>query len=121
MGRIDEAIETFQRGREFTIFPGWGEGMLLLCHFEKGDRRKAEQILAEMLEDRKRLPVSPVCLAWSLATLGDLDGAFEWLETAILERDTVMPFVHIFSDFLVPALTRDPRFAAILDRLQLPH
>ena len=120
-GLINEAIETFQKGNQLVIFPGWGEGMLLLCHLKKGDRAKAEQILAEMLEDRKRLPVSPVSIAWGCAAFGDFDGAFGWLETAIKERDTVMPLVHVYAEFLVPDLARDPRFVAILDRLHLPH
>lgn len=120
-GLIDEATETFQKGRQLGIFPGWGEEFLLLCYLKKGDRKKAEQTLAEMIEDRKRLPVSPVSLAWSFAALGDFDGAFEWLETAIRERDTLMAFVHVYTEMMVPALTRDPRFTAILDRLKLPH
>jgi tetratricopeptide (TPR) repeat protein len=120
-GLIDEAIETFQRSRELVIFAGWAESGLLFCYLRKGDRNRAEQILAEMLEDRKRLPVSPVCVAWALASLGDFDGAFQWLETAILERDSLMVFLHIYTEFLVPALAREPRFTGILDRLGLPH
>jgi len=120
-GLIDEAIETLQRGRELVIFPGWGEIMLLLCYLKKGDRKKADEILAEMLEDRKRAPVSAGCLAWGFAALGDYDRAFEWLETAVRERDSIMVIFHIYTDFAVPALARDPRFGALLDRLQLPR
>jgi TolB-like protein/Flp pilus assembly protein TadD/predicted Ser/Thr protein kinase len=120
-GLIDEAMEKFEKGRELVISPGWGEAFLLLCHLKKGDRKKAEEILAEMLEDRKRLPVSPVNLAWGFAALGDLDGAFGWLETAIEERDALMAFFHVYCEMMVPDLARDPRFTAILDRLQLPQ
>jgi TolB-like protein/predicted Ser/Thr protein kinase len=120
-GLIDEAMEKFEKGRKFVISPGWSEAFLLLCHLQKGDLKKAEEILAEMLEDRKRLPVSPVNLAWGFAALGDLDGAFGWLETAIEERDALMAFFHVYCEMMVPALARDPRFAAILDRLHLPH
>jgi len=120
-GLIDEAMEKFEKGRQLVISPGWCETFLLMCHLQKGDRKKAEEILAEMLEDRKRLPVSPVNLAWGFAALGDLDGAFGWLETAIEERDALMAFFHVYCEMMVPALTRDPRFGAILDRLQLPH
>ena len=93
--------------------------MFTLCYLKKGDRKKAEEILAEMLEDRKRLPVSPVNLAWGFAALGDFDGAFDWLETAIEERDALMVFFHVYCEMMVPARARDPRFGAILDRLQL--
>ena len=120
-GLIDEAMEKFEKARELVISPGWSEAFLLMCHLQKGDRKKAEEILAEMLEDRKRLPVSPVNLAWGFAALGDLDGAFGWLETAIEERDALMAFFHVYCEMMVPALTLDPRFTAILDRLHLPH
>jgi len=78
----------------------------LLCYLRKGDRGKAEQTLAEMIEDRKRLPVSPVSLAWGFASLGDFDSAFEWLETPIRERDMLMPFVHVYTEAFWPALAR---------------
>jgi serine/threonine-protein kinase len=120
-GMIDEAIETLQKGCQLVVFPGWNEVMLLLCYLKKGARAKAEQMLAEMLEERKRHPVSAMCLAWSFAALGDFDSAFEWLETAVRERDSVMVIVHVYTEFAVPELARDPRFVALLDRLQLPH
>jgi TolB-like protein/Flp pilus assembly protein TadD/predicted Ser/Thr protein kinase len=121
LGLIEKAVETFRKGRDLVIFPGWAEAMLLFCQLRKDNRGKAEEILGEMLEERKRLHVSPVCLAWSLAGFGDFDGAFAWLETAISERDPLTPFVHIYTDFLVPELARDPRFPALLDRLGLPR
>jgi len=119
-GLIDEAIEKLEKGRQLVIAPGWCETFLLMCYLKKGNRKKAEEILAEMLEDRKRLPVSPTTLALGFAALGDMDGAFEWLKTAIEERDTLMVFVHVYCEMTVPALTHDPRFGAILDRLHLP-
>jgi hypothetical protein len=74
-----------------------------------------------MLEDRKKLPVSSVCLAWVVAGFGDLDGAFEWLETAVRERDTLTGFIRVYAEYLAPELRRDPRFDALLDRLGLPR
>jgi hypothetical protein len=74
-----------------------------------------------MIEERKKIQVSPVSLAWSPAALGDFDGAIQWLETGIRERDTLIPLIHIYAELMVPALARDPRFEAILDRLQLPR
>ncbi len=120
-GLIDKAVETLRQGRELVIFPGWAEAMLVLCHLKKADRGPAEEILAQMTDDRKRLPVSAVCLAWSSAALGDIDRAFEWLETAIRERDILMPFVQVYTEWVVPDLASNPRFEALVDRLGLPH
>ena len=120
-GLFDEAIALTEKGRQMAILPGWGEDLLLLCYFKKGDRGKAGQILAGMLGEKMRTLVSPVGLAWGCATLEDLDGAFEWLETAIRQRDSVVPFIHVYAEFLVPELAHDPRFGAILGRLGLPR
>jgi serine/threonine-protein kinase len=120
-GLIDEAIETFQKGRRLFAPPGWAESALVICYLKKGDHEKAEKTLAEMLEDRKKLPVSATCLAESFAALGDLDKAFEWLETAVRERDNMAIVIPLIADYFVPELARDPRFGAFLDRLGLPR
>ena len=72
-----------------------------------------------MLEERKKGPVSPMSLAWGHAALEDFDAAFEWLETAIKEKDILTPFVHIYTEITAPAMARDPRFGPVLDRLNL--
>ena len=120
-GLIDKAIETIRKGKEILAFPGWGEELLLACLLRKGDRAGAERILADMLEARKTLHVSAVTLAYGFAAVGDLDSAFEWLETAIRDRDSVMTIVNVYTEFYAPELARDPRFTALMDRLKLPH
>ena len=119
-GLYDESIKTIEKGRDLVVFLGWAEGWLLLCHLKKGDRKKAEEILAELLEERKKLWVSPVAMAWVFADLGDLNAAFQWLETAIQEHDILMPFIHVYTEMLWPVLARDPRFDTILKRMNLP-
>ena len=121
MGRIDEAVEILEKGRPFITSPGWGDDLLLLCRLKQGDRAGAEKIQADMLELRKTAPVSAVTLAYGFAALGSLERAFEWLETAIRDRDSVITVFHVYTEFLLPELARDPRFGALLDRLQLPH
>jgi TolB-like protein len=121
LGRVDEAIGILERGRPFIASPGWAEGIIQLCRLELGDRAAAEKIQADNLELRKRHPVSAVTLAYGFAALGDLDSAFEWLETAVRDRDSVIPVFNVYTEFLVPELARDPRFGALLDRLGLPR
>jgi len=120
-GLFNEAIEILQKGAQHVSFPGWGEDVLLLCRLKQGDRAGAEKIQADMLEARKTLPVSAVTLAYGFAGLGDLDSAFEWLETAIRDKDSVITVFNVYTEFLLPELARDPRFGALLDRLHLPH
>ncbi len=66
-----------------------------------------------------QVAVSPASIAWLAACVGDVDAAFEWFDRGYEERDSLMPFVHIYTDIFVPALARDPRFGALLERLNL--
>lgn len=38
-----------------------------------------------------------------------------------MSPDSLMPFLHIYTDIFVPALARDSRFGALLDRLNLAN
>jgi len=120
-GEFDEAIDVLQKGAQYVSFPGWGEDVILLCRLKQGNRGEAEQIQARMLEARKTLPVSAVTLAYGFAGLGDLDSAFEWLETAVRDRDSIITVINVYTEFAMPTLARDPRFGTFLDRLGLPH
>jgi len=57
--------------------------------------------------------------AWLAAELGELDLAFELLDMGYEERDTLMGFVHVYSELFSPALASDPRFKAVLARMGL--
>ena len=70
-----------------------------------------------MIARRAQVNVSCMALAWVTAVLGDLDGAYRWVERAIEERDTLVAFVHIYTPMLAPDLASDPRYDALLARL----
>ena len=59
-----------------------------LAHLEaaSGNTAGARHILAELTEARATRVVSAWGIAALHASLGDVDGAFRWLETAIEER-----------------------------------
>ena len=119
-GRLDEAIDVFERGRKLFAPPGWIEAMLGLIHLRKGDREKAERILEETIESKKTVKnVSAPSIAWLAGELGKLDLAFEFLDMAYEERDTLMIFIRVYTEILSPALAAYPRFKALLARMKL--
>ena len=62
---------------------------------------------------------SPYLIAGIYAALGDCDAAFEWLNKAYQQRE-----VHLVSLKVDPSLDgvrQDRRFAALLNRVGLPH
>jgi serine/threonine-protein kinase len=119
-GLLSEALETFEKGRKLAVFPGWIEANLGLTYLRKGDREKAELVLAEMIENKNKIKnLSATCIAWLAGALGKLDLAFEFLDKAYDERDTLMPFVHIYTEIFSPTISTDPRFKAILANMKL--
>lgn len=119
-GLLGQAVEAMERGQELFAPPGWANGMLGLIAIKKGDKETARRILGEAIEHKKTVKhTSSTALAWLAAELGELDLAFELLDKGYEERDTLMGFVHVYSELFSPALTSDPRFKAVLARMDL--
>ena len=116
-GMPEKAIEVLQEGVKIAAHPGWAEGMISMIRIRQGRRDEVRHIVDGMIAMRPRVNVSCMALGWAMAVLGDLDGAYRWVERAIEERDTLVGFVHIYTPLLAPELTSDPRYGALLDRL----
>jgi hypothetical protein len=78
----------------------------------------ARQLLAACERIHTRDYVSPGSVACVYAALGDKDGAFRALHRAFEERDGMLAYARIFPAFA--PLRSDPRFAALLHRVNLP-
>jgi len=119
-GLLDESLETFEKGKKLVVFPGWIEANLGLVYLKKGDREKAVGILEEMIENKNKIKnLSAACIAWLAGELGKLDLAFEFLDKAYEERDSLMAFIHVYTEVFSPAISADPRFKALLERMNL--
>ncbi|MBM3790390.1 MAG: hypothetical protein FJW35_08575, partial [Acidobacteria bacterium] len=59
-GMMNQAISAFDRSRELAAYGGWAESCLGIVHLHLGEREKAEQILQDLLEQKKRNCLSPV-------------------------------------------------------------
>ncbi|MHC1769286.1 MAG: protein kinase [Verrucomicrobiia bacterium] len=119
-GLLDEAIETLEKGLRLSVPPGWTEGALGHIYLKKGDRAKAELILEGMIDSRKRMTnTSAVSIAYLAGELGNLDLAFDYLDKAYEERESVLVFVHIYAPMFSPAVAADPRFKDLLAKMNL--
>jgi serine/threonine-protein kinase len=118
-GMPEKAIEVLQQGVKIASHPGWADGMISMIRIRQGSRDEVRLILDRMIAQRSHVNVSCMALAWAKAVFGDLDGAFQWVERAIEERDTLVGFVHIYTPLLAPELAADPRYDALLARLNL--
>jgi serine/threonine protein kinase/Tfp pilus assembly protein PilF len=116
---MGEAIDAFQKSKELEVYAGWAEGPLGIISLAKGEREKAEQILEGMLEQKKRTHISSTSIGLLWGALGNFDKAFEFLDKAQEEHDSLMVYIHIYADFLVPEIQKDPRYNNLLKKLRL--
>jgi adenylate cyclase len=119
MGRPDDAVRTLAAGPHVAMQTGWGEAGRAMMERQRGNADEARRFLDETIEQRQHTRASPVALAWALGDQGRVDEALEWLERGLEERDTLVGFLHIYTPWMAPALARDRRFIAILERLGL--
>ena len=84
-----------------------------------GKRAEAQQVLDELYEESKQNYVSPYFIAMIYFALGDKDQGFSWLEKADEDRSKTLIWLKV--DPELDLLRSDPRFAALLKRLNLPQ
>jgi eukaryotic-like serine/threonine-protein kinase len=118
-GMPEKAVDVLKQGMRIAPHPGWAEGMISMILARQGKREELRHSVDGMIAQRSRTNVSCMAIAWALAVLGDLDGAFHWVERAIEDRDTLVAFVHIYTPILAPELASDSRYAALLARLNV--
>jgi hypothetical protein len=83
-----------------------------------GEANRAIEIWNEFESMSQKQYVSPTVLAYASYAAGDIDRFFSYLDIAITEKATWAPWVATVPHFR--AIHGDPRFAAIVDRMNLP-
>ena len=82
-----------------------------------GNEAEARQILNELIEARSKRVVSAWGIAALQASLGDVDEAFRWLETAFEEGAAGLVFLRVHPR--LDPIRSDPRYPALVRRLGL--
>ncbi|MDW7761578.1 MAG: protein kinase [Acidobacteriota bacterium] len=119
-GLWDEAIDGLERMKRLPVIPGWAEGVLAGIYYLKGDHKKVEQILEEMIEQKKTIKeTSSFFIGIAAGLLDRLDLAFEFLDKAYEERDILMALIHTHTAIWPSSMTADPRYKALLARMKL--
>jgi tetratricopeptide (TPR) repeat protein len=91
-------------------------GGMALVHGLFDERRRANQMLAELEGMARTGYVPPAAFALAYAGLGD-DRVFEWFAKAIDARDPIA--THLAFMPLYDGFRKDPRFGALLARMNL--
>jgi eukaryotic-like serine/threonine-protein kinase len=118
-GQLDEAIRAIQQARkaqpdftEAAASLGWAAAL-------NGDRKIAQDMLAELDARAKKHWVEPYFYALIYTGLGDKNRAFAELDRAYEARSWYMAVAGV--DSKLDNLRSDPRFAKLLAEVGLPH
>ena len=116
LGRFEDGIATAEHGVAVTRRGAFFVGLLGWALATAGRREEARTLLEEL---RTRPAAAPTVVSegWLLGALGEEDAAFEVLARA---EDEYQAFLYYTGMPGFDPLRADPRFAALLSRLELP-
>ncbi len=113
-GRQKDAIAAYMDYLYVTETESRMSPTLAWFYAAAGRLQEARDILART----KPGEISPTQMAWVHAKLGDIDEAFAWLDKAYEQRAINLLWIETQPWF--DPLRSDPRFRALLDRMNLP-
>jgi TolB-like protein/tetratricopeptide (TPR) repeat protein len=109
-GQVPQAVREFESEKSSWTLLG-----LPLGYHAQGRMADANAALQKMVDNSAG---SEFQVAEAYAYFGNVDQAFAWLDRAVALRDPGIQWLR--GDPLLRNLTRDPRYAALLRRLNLP-
>jgi len=117
-GEYQSAIAEYQKGRSASGGSVYLVAALGHAYAAAGKRREALKILGELKELSKHTYISPYSTGVIYIALGEKDQALEWLEKAYQERAAGIVILKV--DPMLDPLRSDPRFQALLRRMNFP-
>ena len=146
LGRLDEAVASFTKVLELNPeYPAAHEDLALVClaqsrpeaalaemeqekadlwrrygfslvYYALGRHKEADATLSEFVKNYQHTAAFQIAEVY--AYRGEVDRAFEWLERAYAQRDSGLSQIKGQPHF--KRLERDPRYAALLEKMHLP-
>ena len=146
LGRLDEAVASFTKVLEVNpAYPATHEDLALvylaqsrpeaalaemeqekadiwrrygfsLVYYSLGRHKEADATLSEFVKNYQHTAAFQIAEVY--AYRGEVDRAFEWLERAYVQRDSGLSQIKGQPHF--KRLERDPRYAALLEKMRLP-
>jgi TolB-like protein/DNA-binding winged helix-turn-helix (wHTH) protein len=111
-GRLQDALAEFQKDSD-DVYRKAGEAEV---DYSRGHEKESQLVLDALIT--KHGENSPYAIAGVYAWRGERDKAFEWLDRAYTRRDSDIGAIK--RDPLLAGLRGDPKYRALLKRLNLP-
>ena len=119
LGRYDEAVEAQRQATLAAPGDPHSQGHLGVVLGLAGHRSEALTILHDLERRRLQEYVSGFLMAQVSLGLGEQDQAISWLQKSADERDALLPYLDAW--FILDPLRADPRFHALLRRMNFPQ
>ena len=117
-GEFEEAAAAFQRALQLSPQSPTVQAALARTYALSGRREEAQHILRELHHLGERRYISPFDLASCYFALGSKEEAYNWLEKAF--QDRCFELISLRVDPRWRSLRGEPRFARMVERLNLP-
>lgn len=114
-----EAIDSYEMAMKLSNRHHFTVNGLIWTYCITGAFDKARQLMNELKERSKTEYIAKTVTGISAAYLGDLDEAFDFLDTALNDREPILLILK-YDPLIPPALRDDPRFEKILQRIGFP-
>ena len=114
MGDPQEAVRVCREAHQLAPDEAWLESVLGWAYALAGQREEALKIL----QHRKQRGSTPFFMGVLCLGLGEQSQALGYLEQAWEDRDGLLPFINV--SFSFDPLRSDPRFQALLRRMNFP-
>jgi serine/threonine-protein kinase len=116
-GEFEEAIRACETGAQLVGRSPWALGLLGLTYALAGRTSQARKLLEELQELTQKAYVQPYSFGVIHYGLGDIDGAFDWFEKAVDERDSSI--LNITGHPVFDPVRSHPRYQALLRKMNL--
>jgi tetratricopeptide (TPR) repeat protein len=117
-GLHDEAWGVANRGKQLNEGLPLGEGYFGYLAGVLGHTDEARRVLGELQARREKEYAPALPIAWTLLGLEETDEAFNWLETALEDREPFLGSLGVFPGY--DAIRDQARFRRLARELKLP-
>ena len=117
LGRFDASVEAAKKHFSITVGIRNVADIIERSYAENGFDGAMLELGAELEILAEQQYIQGVFVAIPYAMAGDVGNAVEWLETAIEQRDPMMPYIGTLAG--TSRITDDPRFTRILEKMDL--
>ncbi|PYT01974.1 MAG: hypothetical protein DMF63_03830 [Acidobacteria bacterium] len=118
-GRLDEAAQAAEHAVLLSDDMSLTRSASIYLKAHSGNTAAARDELEMLIQKRREKYVSAINIASGFAVLHETDEVFKWLEIAGEERDSNLTWLNVDREF--DYLRDDPRFKAIVRRVDLPQ